>query len=72
MPNLNVKHYLEVYTNRMLMQQEGITSPPDEIKVLTKTIVEKLSLLPLDEEIYLREKSLVDCRGNVIVTFPLR
>jgi len=70
MDDLNVKHYLGIYKTRMQMQNEGITNPSDEIKLLTKTIVEKLSQLPLNEKIELENGKMTDSKGNVIVVFP--
>ena len=52
------------------MQEDGITNPTQEIKELTKTIVDKLSKLPLDEEITLDNNIMSDTRGNIIVEFP--
>ena len=54
----------------MQMQDEGITNPTDEIKLLTKTIVEKLSQLPLTERIELENGKMTDSNGNVILVFP--
>ncbi|AGC78249.1 hypothetical protein DDD_3122 [Nonlabens dokdonensis DSW-6] len=54
----------------MQMQDEGITNPSDEIKLLTKTIVEKLSKLPLTEKIELENGKITDSKGKVIVVFP--
>lgn len=68
--SLNVKHYLGVYKIRMEMQDSGITNPTDEMKKLTKTIVEKLSLLPLDENIKLEDGKMIDSKGNIIITIP--
>ena len=51
MANLDVEHFLDIYKTRMEMQEEGITNPPQRIKDFTKKLVEKLSLMPLDEEI---------------------
>ena len=70
MGNLDVKHYLGIYKIRMQMQDEGITNPSDEIKLLTKTIVEKLSQLPLTEKIEFENGKMTDSKGNVIVVFP--
>jgi hypothetical protein len=70
MDNLNVKHYLECYRTRKEMQEAGITNPTDEIKILTKTIVDKLSHLPQDEKIELINNKMIDSKGNIIVTFP--
>ena len=70
MSNLDVEHYLGIYKTRKEMQDAGVTNPTDEIKILTKTIVEKLSLLPLDEKIELSNNSMYDSNGNLIVTFP--
>lgn len=52
------------------MQDLDITNPPDEIKLFTKILVEKLSQLPLEEEIELLENSIIDSIGNIIITFP--
>ncbi|SIT12037.1 hypothetical protein SAMN05421766_11152 [Zobellia uliginosa] len=52
------------------MQDEGITNPSDETKLLTKTIVEKLSQLHLTEKIELENGKMTDSKGNVIVVFP--
>ncbi len=70
MGNLDVKHYLGIYKIRLQMQEEGITNPSDEIKLLAKTIVEKLSQLPLTEKIELENGKMTDSKGNVIVVFP--
>ncbi len=67
--SLDVKHYLEIYKTRMRMQNSGITNPTDEIKKLTKTVVEKLSFLPLDEKIEIENGKMIDSKGNVIVNF---
>ena len=67
---MDVKHYLGIYKTTKEIQDSGLTNPSDEIKILTKTIVEKLSLLPLDEKIEFSNNSLIDSKGNVIVTFP--
>lgn len=69
---LDVKHYLAVYTTRMEMQKAGITNPSDEIKELTKTIVQKLSVMPLDELLEINNGSLIDTKGTIIVIFPIK
>ncbi|WP_336129370.1 hypothetical protein [Mesoflavibacter sp. CH_XMU1422-2] len=68
--SLDVKHYLGIYKTRLEMQNSGITNPTNEIKKLTRTIVEKLSLLPLEEKIELENGKMIDSKGNVIITFP--
>jgi hypothetical protein len=68
--SLDVKHYLGIYKLRMKMQKDGVTNPSLEIKELTKTIVEKLSVLPLDEKIELENFKMIDSKGNIIVKFP--
>lgn len=70
MSKLDVKHFLGIYQIRLRMQEDGITNPTQEIKELTKTIVDKLSKLPLDEEITLDNHIMRDTRGNIIVEFP--
>jgi hypothetical protein len=68
--NLNARHYLDVYQTRLEMQEEGITNPPEEIRMLVRTIVEKLSRMPLDEKIILENGKMIDSSGNIIVEFP--
>lgn len=70
MSNLNVQHYLGIYQTRLKMQQEGITNPSDEIKAITRTIVDKLSKMHLEEEIIIDDGKMKDTKGNVIVEFP--
>lgn len=70
MNKLGVKHFLGIYQVRLQMQKEGVTNPAQEIKELTQTIVDKLSKLPVDEEIILENHVMKDARGNVIVKFP--
>jgi hypothetical protein len=70
MKKLNVQHFLEIYKIRLSMQKDGITNPSQEIKDFTQEIVDKLSELPLDEEIEILGRSLLDSSGNTIVTFP--
>jgi hypothetical protein len=67
---MDVQHFYGIYQIRLSMQKRGITNPSQEIKDLTQEIVDKLSKLPLDEEIEIQDKSLVDSKGNIIVTFP--
>lgn len=50
MTNLNVEHFLNIYTIRKEMQDEGITNPSKKTKEFTKKFVEKLSKMPMDEE----------------------
>lgn len=70
MNKLDVKHILGIYQVRLKMQEDGTTNPTQEIKELTRTIVEKLSKIPVDEEIILENSVMKDIRGNVIVEFP--
>lgn len=70
MSNLNVKHYLGIYQARLEMQEQGITNPPDEIKRLTREIVYKLSEMDHNEEITVKNGSLIDSNGNVIISLP--
>lgn len=53
------------------MQEKGITNPPQEIKNFTKNFVDKLSELPLDEEIILRDSTFYDRKGNLIMKIPV-
>ena len=70
MSKLDVRHFLNIYRTRMRMQDDGITNPSEEIKVFTRTLVEKLSLMPLDTELRIEDRSLVDNSGNIVATFP--
>ena len=70
MSELNVEHFLAIYQVRLRMQKDGTTNPTQEIKELTQTIVDKLSRLPLDEEITLDNYIMKDAKGNVIVELP--
>lgn len=67
---LDVRHYLRIYQTRLEMQEEGITNPSQEIKDITRTIVDKLSKLPLDEKIILDDHKMKDSKGNIIVELP--
>jgi hypothetical protein len=71
MAKLSVKHYLEVYQIRKEMQELGITNPSPEIKKFTSDLVDKLSSLPLNEEIILDDRSFFDSKGKLIATFPI-
>jgi hypothetical protein len=70
MSDLTVQHYLGIYQTRLKMQEDGITNPTQEYKDITRTIVEKLSRLPLDEKIVLDNHVMKDSKGNIIVEFP--
>ena len=67
----NVRHYLEIYTTRMEMQEKGVTNPSKLIKEFTKSFVEKLKSFPLDEDITLRDNSFYDSKGNLIIKVPV-
>ncbi len=71
MKNLDVRHYLDIYTTRKEMQEKGITQPSEQIKKFTKDFVEKLQTYSLDEEIILDENSsFFDSKGNFIMKIP--
>lgn len=53
------------------MQDRGNTNPSQEIKSFTKEVVEKLSNMPLDEEIKLENNSFFDSKGNFIAKIPV-
>jgi len=67
--NLNVRHYIGIYTIRKRMQDEGITNPSEKIKKFTTDFVEKLKNIPLEEEIILKGNSFYDSKGNLIINF---
>ncbi|HEY8935095.1 MAG TPA: hypothetical protein VIM65_07735 [Cyclobacteriaceae bacterium] len=71
MKNLDVKHYLDIYTTRKEMQEEGITNPSEQIKAFTRDFVEKLQSFPLDEEIILKDSSFFDSKGILIMKIPI-
>ncbi|MEI3789454.1 MULTISPECIES: hypothetical protein [unclassified Chryseobacterium] len=70
MKKLDVEHYLGIYTIRKHMQEDGTTSPSEDVKKFTREFVEKLESMPLDEEIILKDSSFFDSSGNVIIKFP--
>ena len=70
MSKLDVRHFLGIYQIRMRMQEEGVTNPSPEIKNFTREFVDKLSKLPLDEEIKIENYSFYDSKGNLIATIP--
>ena len=71
MKNLDVRHYLDIYTTRKEMQEKGITNPSEQIKKFTRDFVEKLQTYSLDEEIILNESgSFFDSKGNLIMKIP--
>jgi hypothetical protein len=70
MKNLDVKHYLDIYSTRKKMQEEGITNPSEQFKKFTNDFVEKLESLPLNEEIILQDHSSLDKNGNLIMRIP--
>ena len=67
MKNLDVQHYLDIYTVRKEMQELGITNPREEIKEFVKEFVDKLENLPLDMEIILEDNSFFNTDGFLIM-----
>ncbi len=72
MIELTIKHFYKIYKTRLEMQEAGITNPPENIKEFTKSIVETLSKLPMEEIVDYINRTLVDSKGYVIVKFPKR
>ena len=72
MKKLDVKHFLGIYQIRKRMQEDGITNPNEEVKKFTREFVEKLSKLPLDEEIKIENHSFFDSKGNLIAKIPIK
>ena len=70
MANLDVRHYLDIYTVRKEMQELGITNPGEKIKEFVKEFVDKLEKLPLDMEIFLEDNSFFDKDGLLIMEIP--
>lgn len=69
MANLDVRHYLDIYTIRKEMYDSGITNSREEIKEFVKEFIDKLEKLPLDMEIFL-EDSFFDKDGLLIMEIP--
>ncbi|MFK6999709.1 hypothetical protein V3Q90_02225 [Flavobacterium oreochromis] len=67
----DVAHYLGIYQIRLRMLEEGVTKPTPEGEIIIRTIVEKLSKMPLDEKIILSDKKMFDSKGNLIVDFNI-
>ena len=70
MKNLDVQHYLDIYTVRKEMQELVITNPREEIKEFVKEFVDKLENLPLDMEIILEDNSFFNTDGFLIMKIP--
>lgn len=66
---LDVEHYLGIYKLRLKMFEEGIINPTDEGKEIIRTIIEKLSKMPLEEQIILDNHKMKDTKGNIIIEF---
>ena len=66
----SVQHVLAIYKTRMKMQEDGITNPDQELKDLTRMIVEKLSNMPQDEELIFEDSMMKDSKGNVVAMLP--
>ena len=70
MNNLNVEHYLDIYSMRKEMQEEGITNPSEDFKKFTCQLVEILEKMHLDDEIILKENGFYDSEENLLIEFP--
>ncbi len=68
--SLTVQHVLGIYQIRLRMQEDGTTNPTTEAKEITRTIVDILSNLSLDEKIIIENHMMKDSKGNIIVRFP--
>jgi len=71
MKKLDVQHVLGVYQIRLSMQDKGITNPSENFKKWTREFVNKLSKMPLEEEVIIKKHSFLDSRGNIIATLPI-
>lgn len=71
MKNLNVEHFLNIYSVRKEMQDLGITNPSKKSIDFTNKIVEQLSKMPLEEEIILDNNSFYDSKMNLIIEIPM-
>ncbi|AZA74004.1 hypothetical protein [Chryseobacterium indoltheticum] len=70
MKKLDVEHYFYIYTVRKEMQEKGITNPNENVKKFTSELVEILEIMPLDEEIILKERGFYDSKENLLIKFP--
>jgi len=70
MKKLDVEHYFYIYTVRKEMQEKGITNPNENVKKFTSELVEILEIMPLDEEIILKESGFYDSKENLLIKFP--
>ncbi|MNV71518.1 hypothetical protein D3C71_1645410 [compost metagenome] len=70
MSKLTVAHYLNVYQNRLVMLDEGIINPSDEMIVFAKRLVGILLQFPLTEIVSIKNNTMLDSSGNVMITFP--
>ncbi len=70
MKKLDVEHYFYIYTVRTEMQEKGITNPNENVKKFTSELVEILEIMPLDEEIILKESGFYDSKENLLIKFP--
>jgi len=71
MKNLDVAHYLDIYTIRKSMQDDGTTNPSEAIKVFTTEFVDILKTYPLDEEIILKDNgTFYDSKGRYLIKYP--
>lgn len=69
MARLDVKHFLGIYRIRLGLFEQGITNPTPEGRELIQSIVDKLSKMPLTDEIIIKDSKMIDTEGNVIVEF---
>ena len=58
--SMTVGELLEIFTTRLTVQENGVASPDDSIKVVTKELVEKLTLLDPREKI-----DIITGEGNI-------
>lgn len=72
MHQLTIGHFLQIYKTRQEMQDLGITSPPEEIKIFTKNLVETLLKYPQDEKISFLDMKLIDAKNKLIVDFKTK
>ena len=71
MKNLNVEHFLNIYSIRKEMQEKGITNPSKKIREFTKEFVEKLSKMQMEEKIILEDNTFFDSKRNLIIEIPI-
>jgi hypothetical protein len=70
MKKFDVAHFLGLYQLRKEMFESGVTNPTPEGKKFIHDLIDKLSQLPLDEEINIKNRCFFDSKGTLIIEIP--